>query len=995
MEIKMKQSFLISIFLFVFILSFSQTHWRKGEMEAKIVLYSQDDVATLSSLKLNGDVYQDHALVYIVPEELEILRSTNLDYKITIKDLNKHSASLKKNLTEYHSYQEIIDLMDSLVTHFPDICKKEVYGTSIEGRELSALKISDSVQYDQTEPEIAFDGSIHGDEIGGAENLVRFARMLCLEYGNDPYITDLIDNREIWIYCLANPDGFEAIVRYNSNGVDLNRDWGYMWDAWGYSTGAYSQPESKALRDFMLENHFNIHITYHSGTEAYLYPWYYRSNPCAEDAENVFLGQLYSSNSGYADLEYFPGYQLYPTNGTTAETSYGVMGNYGVVVELSYNKQPPPSQIMHYYNINEPSMLLLIEYAGYGLSGIVTDEETGNPIQAVIFIEDMFPVYTDSITGDYQKFLLSGNYSATAVASGYESKTIDNITVNDLEMTTVNFGLSPVDTPNQYGYRVISCQIPGNNFMDEGNTPAVIGAPDNIYYSIGKNGWIVIDMQMEIFDLDGNDINVFEGDITQEGYIIYAATSMDGPWIQMGTGNGTQEFDIQSTGLEKARFFKIKDDGDGAASVDDAGFDLDAISAPFRTWGVQFMMEGIVIDDTSGNGNGRFDPGETANLCLEIKNIGNKDAINATGTLSSASGFVTITEPVFSFGNIPKGQTAEGIYSIEIEGSTPPGEMISFELNVVSNGGLYTSSFAIDFSVGQLPVIIVDLDKNNNSGPAMQTAIEELDVPVVYTTTFPEELELYKCTFLCLGISNQNHILTNSQGEDLAQYLEKGGRLYMEGGNTWKDDQKTVVHQMFGITPAHTGFNDLGLIFGQDEAFTDDMIFPYSGDNNSIDRIVIDGPNAFEIFRNQVPSYCTSIANEQDGYKTIGSSFEFGGLQDGQSSKTVLMEAILEFFGGIITGQPDLESSGKNIDIYPNPASNRIFIDLNLENNHQLIVDFFNLNGQQVSGFRHNSASKVLSLSVKGDLKIHEPGLYFYKITFGNHKLTGKIMIIQ
>lgn len=50
-----------------------------------------------------------------------------------------------------------------------------------------------------------FDGGIHSDEIGGSENYIRFARMLCVEYGNDPTITGLVDTREIWIYPMVNP----------------------------------------------------------------------------------------------------------------------------------------------------------------------------------------------------------------------------------------------------------------------------------------------------------------------------------------------------------------------------------------------------------------------------------------------------------------------------------------------------------------------------------------------------------------------------------------------------------------------------------------------------------------------------------------------------------------------------------------------------------------------------------------------------------------------
>jgi hypothetical protein len=75
------------------------------------------------------------------------------------------------------------------------------------------------------------------------------------------------------------------------------------------------------------------------------------------------------------------------------------------------------------------------------------------------------------------------------------------------------------------------------------------------------------------------------------------------------------------------------------------------------------------------------------------------------------------------------------------------------------------------------------------------------------------------------------------------------------------------------------------------------MNFNYSGDNSAIDNIVPVMP-AFSLFRNQTPSYFCAIAYDGGNYKTIGSSFEFGGLVDGSlpSTKQELMAHYLEFF---------------------------------------------------------------------------------------------------
>ena len=91
---------------------------------------------------------------------------------------------------------------------------------------------------------------------------------------------------------MVNPDGRVHDVRYNANGVDLNRDWGYMWDAWGGSPGAFSQIESQNLRSCMYSNQFVVHTTYHSGDEFISMPWSYRPNQ-PNDWNHIYqLGQL-------------------------------------------------------------------------------------------------------------------------------------------------------------------------------------------------------------------------------------------------------------------------------------------------------------------------------------------------------------------------------------------------------------------------------------------------------------------------------------------------------------------------------------------------------------------------------------------------------------------------------------------------------------------------------------------------------------------------------
>lgn len=670
----------------------AQNGWRQNEMEIKVQINNHRDAQVLHSLKLNGDIYRDYALMFVTPDELKLVNEQGLDYEIQKENLNDFYKDFWEKDEAYHTYQQTIDLIDSLATALPNLCKKVIYGQSVQGRQLAALKISDNVTIDENEAEVGFDGNIHGDEIGGGENMIRLARYLCQKYGNDPLITNLVDNREIWILPIVNPDGRVNLTRYNANGIDLNRDAGYLWDGEGNSTGFYSQPESKALRLMDQENQFSIHLTNHSGTEVYLYPWFFRTDACPDYAAELALANLYESNSGYANLETGPGTSLYPTTGSTAESAYGCLGTHGIVIEISYDKQPPASELLYYFNINLPSMVKLIEYSGYGVEGTITDETTGEPVAATVFVGSTLPCYSDPEVGDFHKYVVPGTYNLTFKANGYQTKMVSNVVVSALSSTIADVQLTPEN--HQGIYRILASRIPNGNQSDEGATWNSIGQPDNMNYSLGKNGILVVDMQELVVDGAGNDLIVFEGDATPETFTLYGGSTMDGPWISLGAGTGTTEYDLGSTSLSEARFFKFVDDGDGSASVNDAGFDLDAMQSLSSITGVYILMEGFVVDDANGNNNGLLEPGETANFTITLKNIGSLDAMNVFGTLSCPDPFITIsTTTPQEFGDILINGSATATFTVSADASVPAGHESTFTLDYTGDNGVSGSKF--------------------------------------------------------------------------------------------------------------------------------------------------------------------------------------------------------------------------------------------------------------------------------------------------------------
>ena len=104
--------------------------WRKDEKQVKVEFEAQT-AEKLAKLRLNGDYYLDHAIIYAIPSELYKLEKAGISYSVIIDNLNEYYRDFWETKAQYHSYQEIVDLADSLAQNFPNSCMKILYGESI------------------------------------------------------------------------------------------------------------------------------------------------------------------------------------------------------------------------------------------------------------------------------------------------------------------------------------------------------------------------------------------------------------------------------------------------------------------------------------------------------------------------------------------------------------------------------------------------------------------------------------------------------------------------------------------------------------------------------------------------------------------------------------------------------------------------------------------------------------------------------------------------
>jgi hypothetical protein len=480
------------------------------------------------------------------------------------------SASASSELTrDFHNYAQTTALLQTIASTYPEITQLYDLGHSVQGRTIWGLKITDNPTLEEDEPEVRMCGVHHGNEYMGAELCLLMAQDLTGNYSTNDTIKNLVDNREIWIIPMVNPDGREMGTRENAHGVDLNRDYGYMWGGWSGSTSPFSQPETQTIRANALENNFVLSLSFHTAAEVVNYIWNYKHQRAPDNAVLENLSEDYGSYNGYWVVE---GYDWYQTMGDTNDFSYGCRG------DLDWTIETANTNIPQVWSINRGGMFDIIKAADMGLRGIVTDAQSGQPIAATVWVQEAYwPCFTDPLVGDYHKPLMPGTYHVTVRANGYQDKDFTTEVEAD-HPTYLNVTLSRANTFYGYQITVADYYAPSDNFQNNPTEAiAALGPPDDNCASLGVNGNIIIDMEDNITDHAGSDLTVYEGGGTDDGYQIYGSATWNGPWTNIGAGMGTTTFDLANTTIDSVRYIKIVDDGTGSPSEMYPGCDIDAV----------------------------------------------------------------------------------------------------------------------------------------------------------------------------------------------------------------------------------------------------------------------------------------------------------------------------------------------------------------------------------------------------------------------------------
>lgn len=212
-----------------------------------------------------------------------------------------------------------------------------------------------------------------------------------------------------------------------------------------------------------------------------------------------------------------------------------------------------------------------------------------------------------------------------------------------------------------------------------------------------------------------------------------------------------------------------------------------------------------IIDDSSGNGDGIADPGETIIIPITIHNDGWVGAKNITGVLSTTAPGVTIIDSAISWPDMTPLSDAESIpdhVSIYIHPDAPTGSIPYF--TVALTAADYTTRFRFPVPISVPPILVID-DNSVGNAEVFAEMFSSMGMTVTLETassTSPSTWVDYGFIVSSSGASYSPLDLT-SYRQALEDYAQAGGKVIVEGGEVGYDSLVSPEYPTFAANVLH------------------------------------------------------------------------------------------------------------------------------------------------------------------------------------------------
>lgn len=683
-------------FFFIVFLLFAGISSVSFAQESKMKLYRiyVNDFNRIKTIESEGiTVYNHKAGSYIevlaLPEQIQNLNIEGATVEFianSFKELYQIQPGLK-TIPPFHGYQGTLNELIDIATGHPDITRLDTIGFSIKGRAILCLKISDNPGMDEDETPILFVGNHHGNEIHSVEATLYQINYLVDNYGIDSEVTNWINSMEIWYIPMTNPDGREAMQRGNDNGVDLNRNYSFEFTpGGGHGPEAFSEPETRAIRDFTEQYPPVMSLSYHTSGQYVLYPWTHTDAAAPDSAAMVYLGNLISESITFTGGHYtlMQGGRWYFTAGEYCDYMYVTHNTLAYTIEMGTSQAPDYSVMPAMSEGNLKGMKTMLRQAGRaGVTGLVTDAGSGYIVPVTIDIPSIDnqgktpPRLADSRFGRYYRYLEPSTYTFQFSAPGYRTVVREVVVAPD-SLTHLNLKME----------RTAFLQL-DRLVMSDGGTGNTSGNSDG-FINIGEQ----IGLSVSLTNLQSIDANgVFARIGSPNSHIQFLEDSLFFGKIEGNTSKYSAD----------TALFRIdpnthdgEDLGLALFIADLTGFGwLDEVHLEVRA--PKLEIDRIIIEDSAGNRNGAIDNGETVTISVQLTNNGHQGIHELVATLSTADPYFQIIADQDESDQLDIGQSHTYRFEATLSADAPLAYFADFRVEIGSAEGC-SPSFAFQLN---------------------------------------------------------------------------------------------------------------------------------------------------------------------------------------------------------------------------------------------------------------------------------------------------------
>ncbi len=276
--------------------------------------------------------------------------------------------------------------------------------------------------------------------------------------------------------------------------------------------------------------------------------------------------------------------------------------------------------------------------------------------------------------------------------------------------------------------------------------------------------------------------------------------------------------------------------------------------------------------------NNMLDAGETSLFQVRLSLGGAAPADTFNVRLQCEDPYISVLEPsVTQFRNTPANRYAQAEWMVHANPSTPRGRIVQFALEAISTRN-DTLRETLPLIVGKPSIMLVDLDKNYNSGWHIIAALKKLHVSADEQPILDTNIFQYDQLFLCLGTRPLNYTLDQDEGNLLDTFLEMGRNVYLEGGSAFGGDPHLPVHERFMVEGSKQSWQmPADTLTGNSDSFGKGLTFDYKGEH-VMQYCLLPVPPANIIFTDKNSGFHFVVSSDSASYRTIASSVEFGGI---------------------------------------------------------------------------------------------------------------------